>query len=325
MKAIVYDRFGGPEVLQVRDVPQPVPGPREVLVKVFAAPVTSGDVRLRAQDAPSGFGFLMKLMFGFYKPRFPILGNSFAGEIVSVGASVTRFRRGEMVFGSAGMKMGTHAEYLVVPEAGSLARMPTDVSVEVAASMPFGGLTALTVSKKAQFRPGMKVLVNGASGAVGRMVVQLASAAGATVTGVCGAARSSMVLKLGAVEVLDYAKTDVTTLARRFDVIVDTTGKLPFPKARNLMEPAGQYCAVLVDSTMLPHILWSALKRDGKLVGIMAEESRAAMEELRQLVEDGKITNPVSDVLTFEDAARAHGLVQNGKALGAVVLIPGRS
>ena len=120
MKAIVYDRFGGPEVLQVRDVPQPVPGPREVLIKVFAAPVTSGDVRLRAQDAPSGFGLLMKVMFGFNKPRFPILGNSFAGEIVSVGASVTRFRGGEVVFGSAGMKMGTYAEYLVVPEAGSL-------------------------------------------------------------------------------------------------------------------------------------------------------------------------------------------------------------
>ncbi len=322
MKAVVYDRFGGPDVLHLADLPRPEPGSGELLIRVQAAAVTTADCRIRAQNVPRGFGLIMRLIFGFRRPRKPVLGNSFAGEIIAVGAKVTRFRPGQQVFGATGMRMGTHAAFLCLPETAALAKLPQGIRPEVAATFPFGGLTALTVVKKAKIRAGERVLVNGGSGAVGRMVVQLAAKAGAEVTAVGSAARADLMQAMGAARVIDYRRCDLATLQDSFDVIVDTTGKYPFPVFARLLSPAGRFCAVLLEGNLIWRAVWSGLRRDGRVIGILAEETVEAMAELRELIETGALKNPISHVLPLDDAAEAHRLVETGAAPGTVVLLP---
>lgn len=322
MKAVVYDRFGGPGVVRLADLSRPEPGPNDLLIRVQAAAVTTADCRIRAQNAPRGFGWMMPLIFGFRRPRKPVLGNSFAGEIIAVGSKVTRFRPGQQVFGATGMRMGAHAAFLCLPETAALAKLPQGIRPEDAATFPFGGLTALTVIKKAKLRIGERVLVNGGSGAVGRMVVQLAAKSGAEVTAVGSAARAGLMREMGAAKVIDYRQCDLASLQDRFDVIVDTTGKYPFPVFARLLSPAGRFCAVLLEGNLIWRAIWSGLRRDGRVIGILAEETVAAMEELRELIEAGALKNPVSHVLPLEAAAEAHRLVETGEAPGAVVLLP---
>lgn len=322
MKAVVHDRFGGPEVVRLADRPRPEPGRSELLIRVTAAAVTTADCRIRAQNAPRGFGWIMRLMFGIRRPRKPVLGNAFAGEIVAVGAKVTRFRPGQQVFGATGMRMGAHAQFLCLPETAALADLPRGFGPGAAASFPFGGLTALTVVKTAKIRAGERVLVNGGSGAVGRMVVQLAAKAGAEVTAVGSAGRADLMREMGAARVIDYRQCDLATLQDSFDVIVDTTGKHPFPVFARLLSPVGRFCAVILEGDLLWRAIWSGLRRDGRVIGILAEETTEAMDALRGLMESGALRNPVSHFLPLEAAAEAHRLVETGEAPGAVVLLP---
>src|SRR5512137_1530867 len=238
VRAYAYDRFGPPEVLQLKDFPTPVPGEHEVLVRIRATTVTAGDWRVRSLEVPRGFGLLSRLALGFSRPRQPILGTELSGEVVEAGKAVTRFRVGDQVFGFTGARMGCHAEYRCLPEEGhgrrdeAVALKPARLSHEEAAALSFGGTTALSFLRKARLRPGEKVLVVGASGGVGTAAVQLARHLGGRVTGVCGAANLELVRSLGAERVIDYASEDFTASGERWDVVVDTAGTAPFSRCK---------------------------------------------------------------------------------------------
>src|SRR5262245_33792471 len=225
MKAAVYRRYGPPEVVRIEDVPRPDPKTNELLVRVRATTVSAGDARLRSARVPTGFGVLMRLGFGISGPRRPILGWDFAGDVAAVGSSVLRFAAGDRVFGAG---MGSHAEY-VVASAERVVPMPRNLSYEEAAALVFGGLTSLFYLRdKAKIQPGERVVVNGASGAVGTAAVQLATHFGATVTGVCSAANAELVRSLGATRIIDYVREDFRRAGEQYDIILDTVGNCTF-------------------------------------------------------------------------------------------------
>jgi NADPH:quinone reductase-like Zn-dependent oxidoreductase len=225
MRAAVIDRYGPPEVVQVVEVPRPVPADGEVLIRVVAAAVTSGDARIRAARFPPGFALPARLAFGIRRPRRAVLGSSLSGIVETTAPGVDTFAPGDQVCAMTGTRMGAHAEYVAVP-VGRLARKPTSVTHEDAAGLLFGGTAALYFLRdRASFAPGSSVLVNGASGAVGTNAVQLAHHLGATVTAVTSAANAELVTDLGAERVIDHQQTDITALTERFDVVLDTVGK----------------------------------------------------------------------------------------------------
>ena len=239
MQAAVVVRYGAPDVVRIADLTRPTPRADGVVVRVKAVAVTSADARIRAARFPSGFGFFARLVFGVVRPRRAVLGSSFSGEVVTVGARVRDIAAGDEVCGMTGLKLGAHAEYAAVP-ARKLARKPPAVSHEDAAGLLFGGMTALFYLRdKGSVGPDMSVLVNGASGAIGTNAVQLAKHLGATVTGVTSTANTELVTGLGADRVIDYTKDDLGRTAERFDVVLDSVGNLSIPSGRRLLTPRG--------------------------------------------------------------------------------------
>lgn len=242
MKAIVYETYGPPEVLGLKELPKPIPKDKEVLIRIHATTVTSGDWRARSLNMPAGFGLLGRLFFGLSKPRQPILGTELAGEIESVGKEVKKFKAGDQVFAFSGAGMGCYAEYKCMPEDGEVARKPANLTYEEAAAISFGGTTALSFFRRANLQRGEKVLINGPSGGVGTAAVQLARHFGAEVTGVCSAGNMELVKSLGASHVIDYAREDFTANGETYDVIVDTGWKpAARPPGRRRYERAGTY------------------------------------------------------------------------------------
>lgn len=228
MKAIVYERYGPPEVLQLKEVEKPAPKNNEVIINTHAATVTSGDWRVRSLNVPFGFGLIMRLVFGISRPKQPILGSELAGVVETVGKDVSKFKVGDPVFAFSDAAMGCHAEYKCMAEDGAVVPKPSSLTFEEAAALSFGGTTALDFLRRAKLQSGERVLVNGASGAVGTAAVQLAKYFGAIVTGVCSTANVELVRSLGATHVIDYTQQDFTRNGETYDVIVDTVGTAPF-------------------------------------------------------------------------------------------------
>jgi NADPH:quinone reductase-like Zn-dependent oxidoreductase len=230
MKAAVYRQYGSPDVIELTEVPTPTPKAHDVLIQVQATTVTAADWRARSLQLPKGFGFMGRLVFGIAKPRQPILGAELAGVIVAVGKDVSRFKVGEQVFAFTDFAMGCHAEYVCMPETGSLAPIPANLPLDEAAALSFGGTTALVFLKKAKIQKGDRVLINGASGAVGTAAVQLAKHFGADVTGVCSTGNIELVKGLGADRVIDYTRREVLQAGDTYDIILDAAGTLPFSR-----------------------------------------------------------------------------------------------
>jgi len=318
MKAIVYNKYGPPEVMQLREVDKPVPKDRELLIKIYATTVTSGDSRLRRADP-----FLTRLFNGLTAPKkVTILGNELAGKIEAVGKDVKLFKTGDEVFGQTGMSLGANAEYICLPEDGSLAIKPAAITYEEAASIPFGGSTALHFLRKGNITKGQKVLIYGASGSVGTAAVQLAKYFGAEVTGLCSTANLELVRSLGADLVIDYAREDFTRNGQTYDIIFDTVGTSPFSGCIKSFNGKGVYLrAVHIALPPVIRGLLTSISGSKKVIGGIAIEQKENIVFLKELIESGKYKPVIDRVYPFEQTAEAHRYVDKGHKRGNVVII----
>ncbi len=320
MKAIVYDRYGPPEVLELREVPKPVPKDNEILIEVHATTVTSGDWRLRSLNVPAGFRMISRLIFGMRRPKQPILGTELAGVVETVGKDVTAFKVGDSVFAFSGASMGGYAEYKCVPQDGPVAIKPDNLTFEEAAALSFGGTTALHFLRKTNLKSGEKVLINGASGGVGTAMVQLAKHFGAEVTGICSGTNVEMVLSLGADFVIDYTQEDFTQNGQTYDVIIDTAGTAPYSRSKNSLKAGGRLALVL---SGLPDLLtapWISLTSDKKVIAGPAAERPEDVRFLAKLAEAGQFKPVIDRQYRFDQIVEAHQYVDAGHKRGNVVV-----
>ena len=320
MQAFVCRRYGGPHVVELADVPKPVPRDNEVLVRIRATTVTSGDWRVRTLCVPAGLGLVARLGFGFTRPRQPILGTELAGTIESVGKDVTRFRVGDEVFGFPGGAMGCHAQYRAMPEDGRLARKPANLSFEEAATLPFGASTSLHFLRKAGIGPGDRVLVIGASGGVGTAMVQLAKHRGAEVTGVTSTNNLALVASLGADRVIDYTKDDFTTRGETYDIVVDTVGRTSFARCKPVLRDKGRLLAVAAGIPEMLATLWAPLTDSRRGIAGPAEERVGDLAEIATLAEAGALKPVVDRRYGFARMAEAHAYVETGRKRGSIVV-----
>jgi len=315
MKAAVYTKYGPPEVLQVKEVEKPSPKDNEMLIRVYATTATLYDCWGRACTGPPGFGLLIRLSSGIKKPKRPILGTEFAGEIESVGKDVNLFKKGDQVFGFTGMNLGANAEYLCMSEDGALAKKPTNMTYEEAAAIPYGGLTALYFLRKGNIQNGQKILIFGASGGVGTFAVQLAKYYGAEVVGVCSTPKIELVKSLGADKVVDYTKEDFTKSGEMYDIIFDTIGKSPFSASKRSLKKEGFYVFATFGLGRFFRVAFNKRAISG-LVEAKAED----LIFLKELIEAGKLRPVIDKRYPLEQIVDAHRYIESGQKKGQVVV-----
>lgn len=306
MKAIVYEKYGPPEVLKIKEVEKPAPKDKEALIKIFATTVHRGDVRMRSLSIPGpGWQRLMARIFlGIRKPRRAILGMELAGKIESVGKDVTLFKKDDEVFASTLWSgFGGYAEYKCMPEDGVLGLKPVNMTFEEAAVIPSGGITALGIVKMAKIQPGQKVLIYGASGSIGTFAVQLARHFEAEVTGVCSTPNLAWVKSLGADRVIDYSRTDFTQSNEQYDVVFDAVNKISPEHSKKSLKSTGIYLNVETSSDNIK-------KKDVVFL----------LQELKQLVEMGKLKAVIDRRYPMEQIVEAHRYVETGHKKGNVVI-----
>ncbi|MDX1401345.1 MAG: NAD(P)-dependent alcohol dehydrogenase [Kiloniellales bacterium] len=322
MKAIRYTEFGPPEVLQLAEIEKPIPKDNEVLIKVYATTVTSGDYRARNLDFSTR---IMALLFGFNmglrQPKNPRLGSELAGEVEAVGKDVTLFKVGDQVFGIIGDEMGANAEYVCMPEDGALAIKPDSVSYEEAAAIPFGFHTALHFLRdKADIQEGQKVLIYGASGSVGSAAVQLAKYYGAEITAVCSTANIEMVNAVGADKVIDYTKEDFTKSGESYDIVFETVGKSSFADGKDLVKEGGVYLGGNPSMGTMVRMGLTSATGGTKTVFGPAPERKEDIIFLGKLLEEGKLKAVIDRSYPLEETVEAHRYAEKGHKKGNVVL-----
>ncbi|MFT3810871.1 MAG: NAD(P)-dependent alcohol dehydrogenase [Micropepsaceae bacterium] len=316
MKAYVYRRYGGPEVIEMAELPMPAPGPGEILVRIHATTVSSADWRIRSLTLPPGFGLMGRPVFGFLRPRQPVLGAEFAGLVEAAGAGVTQFGPGDAVIGFPGGRLGSHAEYRTIRADGPVARKPDNLSFEEAATLSFGGSTALHYLRKAAVRPGERLLVIGASGAVGVALVQIARARGMHVTGVTSAANAALVAGLGAERVIDYTAGPVFGEGAAYDVIADTVGATRFRDALPYLNEGGRFLGIVGSLGEL----FARRRGSRRPVNGPAEERASDIAELAALAAGGALKPVIDGVYPFSQMRAAHARVDTGRKRGSVVV-----
>jgi NADPH:quinone reductase-like Zn-dependent oxidoreductase len=329
MKAVIWTKYGPPEVLQVQDVEKPIPKDNEVLVKIHAASVSAGDCELRSMNTPWRLSLPWRLVFGLRRPkRVRILGQEIAGVVESTGARVTRIHTGDAVFALLGLKLGGYAEYCCLPETGSVLRgrlaiKPANISFEEAAAIPIGGLDAVHFLRRAQIQPGEQVLINGAGGSIGTFGVQLARYMGAEVTAVDSAGKLEMLRRLGAERVIDYTTDDFTRTGEKYDVILEVPGKASYTDCINALKEGGRLLLINPDQ--------SGVKRGRKvrpaggkqLITRASEHTAADLDYLRALIEAGALRPVIDRRYPLEKIVEAHRYVETGQKMGNVVIAIG--
>lgn len=324
MKAVTYTRYGGPDVLRLVDVPTPVPGDQDVLIRVRAAETTKGDCELRSfRYSVKWFWLPLRLAVGISRPRRRILGMYFAGEVVSVGGRVTRFAPGDQVYGSTDLRQGAYGEYVVLPDRATIGPKPRTMTFAEAAAVPLGGLNALHFVRRASIKPGEQVLINGAGGSIGAHAVQLAHSMGAQVTAVDHGIKESFVRALGAADFLDYTTGDVTTTGRRFDVIFDMVPGSPYRRLVGMLNPGGRYLNGNPRLSVLFRSVLTTRFTDKTVTVAFAPETTEALATLTEMIEAGKIKSIADQVYPMTEAADAHRRVETEQRLGAIVLTIG--
>ncbi len=321
MKAVVYTKYGPPDVLQLEEVEKPIPGDDEVLIKMYAAAVTTVDCFNRKGDP-----FISRFFTGLIRPKATILGTVFAGEIEAVGKDVKRLREGDQVFAETGVDYGAYAEYVCLPEEGVIAIKPANMTYDEAAAVCEGVLTALPFLRdKANIQSGQKILINGASGSVGTSAVQLAKYFGAEVTGVCSTTNLEMIKSLGADEVIDYTKEDFTKTGRTYDIIFDAVAKSSFSRCKGSLKQSGIYLSTLPTLTIYLQVLWTS-KIGSKKAMFAATGLRPSKERtkdlifIKELIEEGKIKAVIDRRYSMEQMAEAQRYVETGHKKGNVVI-----
>ena len=325
MRAVVYDAYGPPEVLRLAEVPRPEPKEGEVLVRVRAAAVTRADVHTREANRKSGPAIVVisRLVSGVRRPRQPILGSEFAGEVAAVGAAVNEFAVGDSVFGSTGFRFGAYAEFLPVRQSGRVAPKPAGISFEQAAAITDGGLNALWCLRLADPQPGQTILVYGASGAIGTAGVQLAKNFGCVVTGVTSTKNLDLVRALGAETVIDFTREDFTKSGQTYDVIFDAVGKKSFTQCARSLSPNGRYLATDGFGNLV-RALWN--RRFGAKKAIFSIPPRYTKQDvlfLKGLTEAGKFRAVVDRVYPLERVVEASRYVETEQKVGNVILTIG--
>ena len=315
MKAVVIEEYGSPEVLQVKEVEQPKPTKKQILIKVHATSVNSGEWRVRKADP-----FIVRLFFGLTKPRFPILGTTYAGVIESIGEEVTNWQVGQRVFGMTGMKMGSYAEYLALPATGCISEMPDSLDYLEAATIPFGGITAACFLKRAKLEGNNNVLVYGASGAVGTAAVQLAKAAGAKVTAVCSGENAALVKGLGADEVLDYKADNFKLVDGAYDLVFETVDKCSLDQCLLALKKGG---TLILGSAGFKDTLRGAMKSSfgsKKVISGVSDEDSEHLEYIKTLLEKKAYKAVVDKQYPLEEMRQAHTYVEAGHKKGNVAI-----
>lgn len=314
MRAATIDRYGPPEVVTVREVDDPRPRRGEVVVRVHAAGVSSGDARIRGARFPPGFAWPARLAFGLRRPRRPVLGGAFAGEVVEAGPGAD-LAPGALVAGMSGVRLGAHAELIAV-KAPRVVPVPDGVDADRAAAVLFGGTTAMWfLEEQASIAPGDTVLVNGASGAIGTIAVQLAARAGATVTAVTSGRNEDLVRRLGAAHVVDHTRTPVTDLPARYDVVLDAVGTLTIRTGRPLLRDGGRLLLAVAS-------LGDMVRARGDVCAGTSPERADAFARLLALVAAGELDVVIERTLPLDDIVAAHRLVDSGRKVGNVLVRP---
>jgi NADPH:quinone reductase-like Zn-dependent oxidoreductase len=323
MKAIVCTAYGPPEVLQLRDVPMPVPKDGEVLIRIRATTAGAADCELRRFDFAPWIWLPMRLGFGIRRPRRPVLGQELAGEIESVGKAVGSFVKGDRVFAATGIGLGAYAEYICLPErpkTGSIAAMPANLSYEEAAAVPYGGGEALKFLRKGNVRSGQRVLVHGAGGSFGTFAVQLAKVLGAHVTAVDSAPKLAMLRAIGADRVVDYSREDFTDGSETYDVIFDVVRGTPSGRMVRSLNENG--CLLMANPGFLQIVRarWAARRSKKRVVFAASSGTGEDLAYLRGLIEAEKLRPVIDRRFPLEQTAEAHRYAETGQKLGNVVV-----
>lgn len=319
MRAAVYESYGGPEVVHIAEVPTPEPGPGEILVRVRAFSINTGDWRLRSMIIPGGMAPMAKLQFGWSRPKRPILGIEASGIVERIGAGVSRYSVGDEVCVSSGWKMGCHAEYVVIGENAMVAQKPVNLDFAEAASLSFGGSTALWYFRKGGLKAGERLLVVGATGAVGSAAVQIGKAMGAHVTGVASSANLELVRSIGADAVIDYISTDFASGNAQYDVILDTTATAPYRRIRNILAPNGRLLVILAS---LREMLFGnvGVAKGHKVIVATPPDDPALYSDVVALGASGQFRPLIDSRYGLDDIVAAHARVDTGRKRGSVVV-----
>lgn len=320
MKAWVCPAYGSPDVLVLREIATPAPKAGEILVRILATTVNSGDVRVRGARVPKGMSLLMRLALGWSGPRQPVLGSELAGIVEAVGEKITRFRAGDEVFAFPGIKMGCHAQYRVLGENERVFPKPENLSLQEAACISFGGTTALHYLRKAGLRSGEKILVVGASGAVGSAIVQIARHLGAEVTAATSPGNAALVRSLGASAVVDYRSDDFLAETGSYDAIAETSGAIPFRRARHALRKGGRFLAIAGGLPDMLAMIWSKALYGKRVIAGPAAESSDDVRQIAQWVRAGVLKPVIDRVYRFDEMREAHAYVDTGRKKGSVVI-----
>jgi NADPH:quinone reductase-like Zn-dependent oxidoreductase len=320
MKAIICQKYGPPETLQLKEVDRPIPKPNEIQIRVVATTAARGDCELRGLAVPPLLQFMLRIAFGFRGPRRRILGQELAGEVESVGNSVKRFKKGDQVFALTGLHLGAYAEYDCLPEKGLVATMPSNMTYEEAAAVPVGGLHAYHFLSRGDIQGGQKVLIIGAGGSIGTFAVQIAKSLGAEVTGVDITEKLEVVRSIGAERVIDYTQEDFGNEGEVYDVIFDAIGKSSFSGCMRSLKEGGRY---LLGNPGLSQILrarWASMTSGKKVMGGTVSYKLEDMIRLRELIEAGEVKSIIDRRYPLEEMAEAHKYVDSGQKKGNVVI-----
>jgi NADPH:quinone reductase-like Zn-dependent oxidoreductase len=321
MKAIIWTKYGPPDVLQLREVKKPSPKDDEILVRVYATTVTAGDCEVRGSKFPMWLWIPMRLFIGLVRPkRITTLGQELSGEIEEVGKDVKLFKKGDKVFAHTGFRMGAYSEYICLPEKGLISIKPEDITHEEATTVPTGGLEALYFMRKANIQKGQKLLINGAGGSIGTYAIQIAKHFGAEITGVDSSEKLDMLSTIGADNIIDYKKEDFTKSGKTYDAIFDVVGKSPFSGSIRALRKNGRYLLANPRPSLMIRGLWTSMRSSKKVIVGAADQRVEDLDYLKELIESGKIKPVIDKSYPLEQIVEAHKYVEKGHKKGNLVI-----